>query len=35
MTFHGKYPDYKEYDINFKPSYKRNKNEPGYFNKKS
>ena len=35
MNFHGKYPDYKEYDINFKPSYKRNKNEPGYFNKKS
>ena len=35
MTNHGKYPDYKEYDINFKPSYKRNKNEPGYFNKKS
>jgi hypothetical protein len=35
MTFHGKYPDYNEYDINFLPSYKRNKNESGYFNKKS
>lgn len=35
MTTHGKYPDYHEYDINFKPTYKRNKYEPGYFNKKN
>lgn len=32
----GKYPDYTEYDINFKPTYKRIKTEKeGYFNKKN
>jgi hypothetical protein len=35
MFIYGKYPNYKEYDINFFPSYKRNKFEPGYFNKKN
>ena len=35
MTELNKYPEYHEYDINFKPTYKRNKFEPGYFNKKS
>ncbi len=35
MTELQKYPDYHEYDINFKPTYKRNKFEPGYFNKKN
>lgn len=32
----GKYPDYLEYDINFKPTYKREKFEKDkYFNKKN
>jgi hypothetical protein len=30
-----KYPDYHEFDINFLPSYKHNKFEDGYFNKKN
>ena len=30
-----KYPDYHEYEIRFRPTYKRNKFEPGYFNKKN
>lgn len=29
------YPEYHEFDINFPPTYKRNKFEPGYFNKKN
>jgi len=35
ITELGKYPDYHEYDILFQPTYKRNKFEPGYFNKKN
>ena len=35
MFTYGKYPNYEEYEIKFKPSYKRNKTEPGYFNKKN
>lgn len=35
MTDLEKYPDYLEQEIKFKPTYKRNKYEPGYFNKKS
>lgn len=35
MTELQKYPEYHEFDINFKPTYKRNKFEPGYFNKKN
>ena len=35
MTQFGRYPDYIEQEITFKPTYKRNKHEPGYFNKKN
>jgi inositol-1,4,5-trisphosphate 5-phosphatase len=35
MVTYEKYPDYHEYDIQFMPTYKRNKFEGGYFNKKN
>lgn len=35
MSEDDKYPDYHEFDINFMPTYKRNKFEEGYFNKKN
>jgi len=35
MTELQKYPDYHEFDINFKPTYKRSKVDTGYFNKKN
>lgn len=31
----NRYPDYQEFEIGFPPTYKRNKHEPGYFNKKN
>ena len=30
-----RYSGYTEYDINFMPSYKRNRFDAGYFNKKN
>lgn len=30
-----KYPLYQEFDIDFMPSYKRNRTDNGYFNKKN
>jgi hypothetical protein len=35
MAQENKYPDYHEYDINFKPTYKRSKVDESYFNKKN
>ena len=35
MTSLEKYPDYTEFDINFRPTYKKNKFDDSYFNKKS
>jgi hypothetical protein len=35
MTEQGKYPDYKEFDINFLPTYKKSKVDDNYFNKKN
>jgi hypothetical protein len=35
MNEFQKYPDYYEYEIRFPPTYKRNKFEAGYFNKKN
>ena len=35
MNEQFRYPDYHEYDINFKPSYKRSKVDESYFNKKN
>ena len=32
---HNKYPGYHEFDINFLPTYKRNKQDAGYHNKKN
>jgi len=36
MSMHqfDKYPEYEEFDINFKPTYKGNKFDDGFFNKK-
>ncbi len=35
MKDSGKYPGYEEADINFLPSYKRNRFDNDYFNKKN
>ena len=35
MAIENKYPDYHEYDIKFKPTYKRSKVDESYFNKKN
>jgi hypothetical protein len=35
MNEENKYPEYHEFDIKFMPTYKRNKYEEGYYNKKN